>query len=258
MEIKMFGKSLFSFKSGKAEALWTLSTTANKGSKYLPDFFSIQRASFIDSAVVSRIDALTLVNPKSLDEKSLDKEVKKEEEKTPKEIFKLKMLHDDGFILKTDPEYVDSQLADFKDKLALIKSEEYDMGNGVKEISSIIVRLENRKKYAEHKEVYEEFPYTTTARIQDLIKKHDYLKIGQVAQFLADMPKEATDAMKKYNKATMDLCGKQAVFYIIAKKKDFEKTQSRRDPILLAQSPFGHFWNLIGAWDEEMLLVEEL
>jgi len=64
--------------------------------------------------------------------------------------------------------------------------------------------------------------------------------------------------MKNYNKATDKLCGKQAVFYIIANKKDFEKTDKRRDPILLAQSPFGHFWQILGAWDEECLIIEEL
>lgn len=150
------------------------------------------------------------------------------------------------------------QLADFKDKLGLIKSEEYDMRRGVDEIASIITRLENRKKYAEVKEQYEEFPYTTTSKINALVKEQKHLKLGQVAQFLADMPKEATEAMKRYNKATNQLCGKQAVFYIIANKKDFEKTETRRDPILLAQSPFGHFWQILGAWDEEMLFLEEL
>ncbi len=44
----------------------------------------------------------------------------------------------------------------------------------------------------------------------------------------------------------------------IADKKDFEKKDKRRDPILLAQSPFGHFWQILGAWDKEMLFLEEL
>ena len=64
--------------------------------------------------------------------------------------------------------------------------------------------------------------------------------------------------MKQYNKHTDELCSKQAVFYIIADKKDFERTSQRRDPILLAQSPFGHFWQILGAWDKEMILIEEL
>jgi uncharacterized lipoprotein len=72
------------------------------------------------------------------------------------------------------------------------------------------------------------------------------------------MPKEAVEVMKAYNAATGELCGKQAVFYIIADKKDFKKSDQRRDPILLAQSPFGHVWQILGAWDKEMIFVEEL
>ena len=72
------------------------------------------------------------------------------------------------------------------------------------------------------------------------------------------MPKEAVAAMKEYNKGCDKLCGKQAVFYIIADKKDFEKTNKRRDPILLAQSPFVNRWQILGAWDKEMLFLEEL
>ena len=97
-----------------------------------------------------------------------------------------------------------------------------------------------------------------TTKINEILKAHDYLKLGQVAQFVADMPNEAIKAMKSYDEGVDKLCGKKAVFYIIADKKDFEKTQTRRDPILLAQSPFGHFWQIIGAWDREMLFLEEL
>ena len=105
---------------------------------------------------------------------------------------------------------------------------------------------------------FEKFPYTTNARIESVVKKHDNLQLGQVDQFVADMPDEAIEAMKEYNKATDKVCGKKAVFYIIADKKDFQKTQSRRDPILLAQSPFGHMWQILGAWDKEMLFLDEL
>jgi hypothetical protein len=75
-----------------------------------------------------------------------------------------------------------------------------------------------------------------------------------IAQFIAEMPKEAVEVMKQYNKATGELCD----FYNIADKKDFKKSDQRCDPILLAQSPFGHVWQILGAWDEEMMFVEEL
>lgn len=140
----------------------------------------------------------------------------------------------------------------------MVKTQEMDWNYGTTEIGSMLIRLENRKNYAKHKEFFEEFPYTTNTKIDELIKAHTYLKTGEVSQFMVDLPKEATDVMQRYTKECKSLCDKKPVFYIIANKKDFEKTQSRRDPILLAQSPFGHFWQILGAWDEEMLLIEEL
>ncbi len=268
MEIKIFGRSLFSVKTGKAEMAWAQATSVPSSgsveSKFLPDFTKIAAGQGNwGSSFIAISEVVATSNPELID---LNKKVEKTQEPkkiqsrqhTPKEVYQLKMLHDQAFILKTDPAYVDQQLIDFKDKLGLIKSEEYDMRRGVEEISSIIQRLENRKKYAEVKDSFDEFPYTTSSKINVLIEAQVHLKLGQIAQFLADMPKEATEAMKRYNKAVDTLCKKQAVFYIIANKKDFEKTDKRRDPILLAQSPFGHFWQILGAWDEEMLFLEDL
>lgn len=237
-------------------------SSSSKESKFLPDFYTTHSSSndFISFATLS--GSLDPVIDKVKNAKVPGKKKKEEPPKpaplTPKEVYTLQMLNDKTFKLNTDPAYVDAQLADFKDKLGLIKSEEYDMRRGVNEISSIVMRLENRKKYAEVRTFFEEFPYTTSSKIDDVIKAHDYLKIGQVAQFMADMPREATEVMKNYNKFTDKVCGKQAVFYIIADKKDFEKVNKRRDPILLAQSPFAHVWQIIGAWDREMLFLEEL
>lgn len=264
MKIKLFGKELFEFKSARGEMAYQLamspSSSAQK-SKFLPDFYTMREynnwgggaINFIDSTMLSNNVAVsgTTTIPNTLPKKDKPK-------LTPKRVFDLEMLHDKNFKLVTDPEYVDEQLDIFREKLNLIKSEEYDMSRGVNDVASIVMRLENRKKYATQKDFFEQFPYTTTSRVDSIVKKHDYLKLGQVAQFVADMPKEAVQTMKDYNKATTAISGKQAVYYIIADKKDFEKTQQRRDPILLAQSPFGHVWQILGAWDKEMMFLEEL
>jgi len=99
------------------------------------------------------------------------------------------------------------------------------MSRGTREIASILIRLENRKKYSQFKGFFEDYAYTTTKKISKFIKKHSYLKMGQVEQFLADMPKEAVKEMKEYEKNTKKLCDKKPVFYIVANKKDFEKTE---------------------------------
>ena len=45
---------------------------------------------------------------------------------------------------------------------------------------------------------------------------------------------------------------------IIAQEKDFKSKVEKNDPMLLVQSPVGFFWQILGAWDEEMLLLSEL
>lgn len=268
MEIKLFGKSLFKFKTSKSEALWGYANNEIKESKYLPDFYIDSDDSDVLSeyVMIAEPNGAAIAVPKSKIKMKGKKSAKKKGKfdtpisitLTPKGVYEMKLLNDESFVLNTNPEYVDKQLEDFKDKLGIVKSEEYDMRNGVREISSVITRLENRKKYPEVKDFFEQYPYTSTSKIKQVIRSHDHLKIGKIAQFLADMPKEAVDVMKEYNTYTGKVCGKQAVFYIIADKKDFKKSDSRRDPILVAQSPFGHFWQILGAWDKEMMFLEEL
>lgn len=259
MKLKLFGKEIFDFVSNKSEPIFAEVRSSIKESKFLPDFYTMRDfnnqsdspAIWINQEVLSDVSA-TKPLPKD------EKERKKKFALTPKRVFELKFLNKNDYKINTDAKYIDEQITSFKDKLNLIKTAEFDMSRGVNEIASILLRLENRKKYTEVKGFFEQFAYTTTDRINKVVKNHDNLKLGGIDQFIADLPKEASSAMKEYSKNTQKLCEKNAVFYIIADKKDFQKTDKRRDPILLAQSPFAHVWQILGAWDEEMLFLEEL
>lgn len=259
MEIKLFGKSLFEVRKNSGLLVYNTAVDRLSKSEYLLDFYK-ETGSSLQSDYPSVVaEAVGTLVGGSKSKKPTTKGVEKtKDEITPKSVYELKMLNDASIRIKADPKYVDEQIELFKEKLGMIKSSEFDMNRGTVEIGSILSRFENRKKYSQFQTFFEEFPYTTTGKISDLVKEHSHLRLGEVAQFLADMPKEAMDVMKRYTAKTKELCDKKPVFYIIAKKKDFEKTEKRRDPILLAQSPFGHFWQILGAWDEEMLLVEEL
>lgn len=251
MEIKLFGKSIFEFNKNKGSYYFINSQNKLKESEFLPDFYTLKTHT-LDEYVVE---------PEQSTSNFVAVPIKKKETKikiTPKGIYEMKMLNDKSFKMNVDKEYVENQLQQFKDKLSLIKVTENDMTRGITEISSILIRLENRKKYVLFKDFFEKYPYTTPSKIANLIEKHSYLKIGQVEQFLADMPNEAVKEMKEYEAQTKTLCKKKPVFYIIADKEDFKKSEKRRDPILLAQSPFGHVWQILGVWDKEMLVLEQL
>jgi len=257
MKLKLFGKDIFEFR-GKNALLFESSSQQMKKEEYLPDFYEgmgenpdFERFVVMeDTTAPGRGVAVPIKKKKK--EKGLGYKI------TPKGVYEFKYLDKEGFEVNTNKKFIDEQIEQFKDKLNLINVKEFDMARGVREISSILIRLENRKKYAEFKKFYEEFPYTVTSKIDEVIKIHKHLHLGKVHQFMADMPKEAVKVMKDYTSNTKKLCTKKPLFYVIADKKDFQKTNKRKDPILLAQSPFGHSWQILGAWDEEVLFLEEL
>ena len=262
MKIKLFGKDLFEYNKRGGQVFFESSEEERNKSPYLSDFFRMNQnnGDISDFMVVEEPAGTRGGRGRNLVAIPIDKNpTKKGDTKiTPKGIYEMKVLNDKNFKLNVNPKYVDKQIADFKEKLNLIKVAEFDMSNGITEISSVLVRLENRKKYPKFESFFKQYPYTTNSKIAKMTKTHNHLQIGKVEQFLADMPNEAIKEMKEYEKNTKSLCDKKPIFYIIADKKDFKKTEKRRDPILLAQSPFGHVWQILGAWDKEMLLLDEL
>lgn len=125
------------------------------------------------------------------------------------------------------------------------------------QIVGLTKRLENRKKYEENFKFYNSFPNTTDDKIDILIAKYK-LEINTSDLFIPTFPKEAIDIMKEYSRVTKKISGETPVYYVIAEPKDFKKKREKLDPILLAQSPFGFYWQILGAWDKEMLLLSEL
>jgi hypothetical protein len=126
-----------------------------------------------------------------------------------------------------------------------------------REVTALIERLENRKKYNEFKEFFEQFQNTTDEAIEKLLEKYD-LVMRSSDLFVPEFPDDAIKVMKDYTEKLDELCGKKPVFYVIAEPDKFRKAYEKRDPILLVQSPFGFYWQILGAWDKEMLLLHEL
>lgn len=149
-------------------------------------------------------------------------------------------------------EGLEEKIALFKDKKA-ISVQRYAKD----QIVGFLKRLENRKKYKENIEFFSQFPNTTDEKIDELLKNYK-LEMNESELFIPTFPQEATDVMKKYTQVCEKLFKEKPVFYVIAEEKDFAKKRGKLDPILLVQSPFGFFWQCLGAWDKEMLLLSEL
>jgi hypothetical protein len=147
---------------------------------------------------------------------------------------------------------LDEKIDILKDKQKLI-TQEYSK----REVTALIERVENRKKYHQHRSFFDRYQNTTDEKIDALLSKYDLvMKTSDI--FVPEFPDDAIKIMKQYTEKTAAVCAKKPVFYVIAEAKDFRKAFEKRDPILLVQSPFGFYWQILGAWDKEMLLLSEL
>ena len=150
---------------------------------------------------------------------------------------------------------LDLRIALFKRKLKLGIDNRYS----VEQMKGVVDCLTRRKKYyADNKEFFEKYDYTSQEKIDDLLRKHSSLTMDKTTLFIPTFPEEAIQAMEQYTEKCLTLFKKKPIFYVIAKKEDFDTKSKKLDPILLVQSPFGFYWQILGAWDEEMLLLEEL
>lgn len=216
--------------------------------------------------------------PVSTIEESL-KEVKKSEKPKkptidPKALYDMKALNDREFTINIDPLYIVQQIEMVQEKLDILGKKpkvkksrnpfegvENEFGAvkyGRIELESLMERLKNRRKIDGFEKLLEKYPHTTSKLLNKIIAEHSNLRAEPAAQFVPDFPREAINAMKEYDEMCVKLCNKRAIFYVVADKKDFEKIPTKRDPILLAQSPFGFFWQILGAWDDEMIYLGDL
>lgn len=106
---------------------------------------------------------------------------------------------------------------------------------------------------------------TTMDAIDHLCKTYK-LKMVPLKQFYTLVPKEGIKEMGRYSKAYKAITGDEPIFQLIIKdnvkpKEDEKKpaqTRKDRDPILLANSPLGNHLFILGAWDDEVEIVDEI
>lgn len=203
------------------------------------------------------------------------KTAKKAVELTPKAIYELKTLNQPAFSINCAAGYISSEIKTLDAKLELFgpkpKSNKKRSANelfgtgeagavkyGRQEVESMLERLKNRMFYEGKKAVFEKYPYTTNDAIRKVLAKHKNLEAVTADVHIPDLPGEAITAMQDYTEVTLGIANKAPVFYLIREKEEEKAVQRKRDPILLAQSPFGFFWQILGAWDKEVVLLEEL
>jgi hypothetical protein len=155
---------------------------------------------------------------------------------------------------------IDEKIALLKDKLSLI----HDNYAAKRDVSLLLIMLQNRKKYYDKAkdgqifwQYFAKYDITNEANINKLLTKYG-LVMEKSDIFIPEFPTDAINAMKEFSEKCKELCDREPIFYVIATKESFNKKYEKRDPILLAQSPFGFYFHILGAWDKEMLYLPEL
>lgn len=124
--------------------------------------------------------------------------------------------------------------------------------------------LQNRKKYLKTKEKFPiNWAMTTRDAVDDLCKNYK-LKVVAIKQYYTLLPKEGISELDRYTKAYKAITGDNPIFELIIKDADAKTQEGKqqkkkdRDPILIANSPFGNALFVLGAWDEEVEIVDEI
>jgi hypothetical protein len=174
---------------------------------------------------------------------------------TPKSILHELEMDVNAFSLQG----LDDKIAIIKEKCELIKQI-----YAKREMSALLICLENRKKFyindkngVPFSQFFSQFKTTSDQKIDDVLKKYK-LVVKSADIFIPEFPDEAIKAMKEYKEKVIELCDKEPQFVVIATEDSFKKNYEKRDPVLLALSPFGFFYYILGAWDEEMKCLTDL
>ncbi len=267
--VVIFGKALFEKKKGG-----TLYDFAQHGILRMSDGYGSEYAQVVEWQ--ERVGDVNLAKLKKA-----AKPVKKAKELSPKEVYIAKTLNLPEFELNTSIKFIDEQTEILRQKLDILGegrgkkpgflatprelndyisfSESGDVRYGRDEVLSMIERLNNRKNLTlELGEQFNEWPYTSNTAIRDLLSKQKHLEAKLAMGNVPDLPGDAIKQMKNYRELTLKASGKHPVFYLIAPKEDRKAVDRKRDPILLGQSPFGFFWQILGAWDDEVVFLDEL
>jgi len=102
---------------------------------------------------------------------------------------------------------------------------------------------------------------TTEEKINILLQKYK-LDHKSSREFIGVIPEEAVIEIAKFKKIIekikSEISLERVELSIIAPPDLFNKPDPKGDPILLAKSPFGNYYYILGAWDKEVDLVGEL
>ena len=148
---------------------------------------------------------------------------------------------------------IDCKIKQVKKRISVLKDV---LGNeNPTEEYEVLGYLKARKKYKDFKEKLL-YPITTDSLIKKLCQEYKLI-VAPVNQYYTTMPKEAIDELAKYLEIVKKIRKEDPEVKLIV--PDAPETKAKKkDPILLVASPFGRWYYIIGAWDREVLIIDDI
>lgn len=145
---------------------------------------------------------------------------------------------------------IDGQIKGIKRRIKLLKELEDISG---KEEEEALQYLIARKKFLKDRDSFG-WKVASYSKIDSLCKKYKVRKVS-FENYYKSVPTEALEELKKFICAFDKVTDTDARVELII---DDGGKETVKDPILLAHSPFGRWWYVLGAWDKEIEILDEL
>jgi hypothetical protein len=116
-----------------------------------------------------------------------------------------------------------------------------------------LVYLKARQKYLKNQDAFP-WPIVLVQAVTDLCAKYKLREVG-FESYYKNVPMEAIDELEKFIAAWKKIRSDEPRFRLII---DEGGKETKKDPILLAMSPFGKWFHMLGAWDKEVEYVDDI
>lgn len=153
---------------------------------------------------------------------------------------------------KINLENLEGELEIVKKRADFLKENFPDIGISDEEIA--LKFLQARKKYEGTKDSFR-WPVTSQEKIDKLCSKYK-LRTVSFTSFYKTVPAEGLNEMEYFMEAYQKVRKDEPFFQLIVDETGEETKKA--DPILLAGSPFGNWYYVLGAWDKEIEIVDQL
>ena len=193
-------------------------------------------------------------SPSSADDKQMDMRL----EKKPVEVWQ----ELNGEEPKMNLANLDGQIKMVKRRQKVLR----ELGSNSSDEDEALEFLSARKRGLKAKTDFG-WAITTLGQVSELVQKYKLAYVN-FESYAKTIPMEAIDELEKFMKEYEKVSpGTKPVLKLIIDdipekapdgKVKGDSIERKKDPILLASSPFGRFFYILGAWDKEVEIVDDL